>query len=122
MSVIPLYTSKGEAEAFLDYPHLFNRSGEWIGWVLPDRDVYSVLGYYVGYLTDDRRILRKRMNFERKPRLEVPPPPPHRISLPASVPLAPLMREINTTETDVLLEEPDRLHTLDVGELREDMD
>ena len=45
MTVIPLYTSKGDVEAFLDYPYLFNRSGEWIGWVLPDRDVYSVLGY-----------------------------------------------------------------------------
>ena len=122
MTVIPIYTSRGDAEAFLVYPHLFNRSGEWIGWVLPDRDVYSVLGNYVGYLTDDRRILRKRMNFETRPRLSAPPLLPGRISLPATVPLAPLMREINTTETDVLLEEPERLHTLDVGEFREDME
>ena len=122
MRLNPLYTSKGDVEAFLVYPHLFDRSGEWIGWVRPDRDVYSVLGCYVGYLTDDRRILRKRMAFEQKPHLSAPPLPPGRISLPASVPLAPLMREIGTTETDVLLEEPERLHTLDVGEFREDMD
>ena len=59
MALIPIYTSKGDAEAFLDYPHLFNRNGDWIGWVTPKRDVYSVLGHYVGYLTNDPRISKK---------------------------------------------------------------
>ena len=44
MALIPIYTSRGDAEAFLDYPYLFNRIGDWIGWVTPKRDVYSVLG------------------------------------------------------------------------------
>jgi hypothetical protein len=58
--IIPIYASNGEAEAFLAFPFLFNRSGDWIGWVTPQRDVYSVMGYYVGYLTNDPRIVRKR--------------------------------------------------------------
>jgi hypothetical protein len=54
-SVIPIYTSRGDAEAFLVYPYLYNRSGEWIGWVTADRQVYSVLGFYVGDLTAEPR-------------------------------------------------------------------
>ncbi len=62
MALIPVYNSKGDAEAFLEYPYLFNRNGEWVGFVTQKREVYSVLGYYVGFLTNDPRILRKRGN------------------------------------------------------------
>jgi len=120
-TLIPVYNSKGDAEAFLAYPHLFNRNGDWVGWVTPHRQVYSVLGYYVGYITDEPRILRKRVTSTLQPRLG-PPAPPKRISPPATVPLAPMMREITYSTVDVLLEEPERLHTLDLGELREDLD
>ncbi len=58
-AIIPIYTSRGDAEAFLCYPYLFNRLGEWIGWVTSDKHVYSVLGIYVGELTTEPRILRK---------------------------------------------------------------
>jgi hypothetical protein len=119
--IIPMYASNGEAEAFLSFPYLFNRSGEWIGWVTPKRDVYSVMGNYVGYLTDDRRITRKRSEDELKPRLQ-PPRKPGRLNTPPSVPLAPLMSDLPHSLIDVLLDEPDRLHTVDGGELREDMD
>ncbi len=120
MAVIPIYTSKGDAEAFLEYPYLFNRNGDWIGFVTPKREVYSVLGYYVGYLSNDARILRRTMTAALKPRLPVPDPPPRRYP-PATIPLAPLMKELTTTTIDVLLEEPQRLHPLDAGELREDI-
>ena len=119
--VIPIYASNGEAEAFLVFPHLFNRSGEWVGFVTPKREVYSVMGYYVGVLTDVPRITRKRAEDELKPRLQ-PPPKPGKITTPPSVPLAPLMRELPLGLIDVLQEQPERLHTLDGGELREDMD
>jgi hypothetical protein len=119
--LIPIYNTKGDAEAFLSYPYLHNRNGDWIGWVTPKREVYSVLGYYVGYLTDEPRILRKRVTATLKPRLQ-PPAPPKRLSPPATVPLAPMMKEITYSIVDVLLEEPERLHALDVGELREDLD
>lgn len=118
--IIPIYTSQGDAEAFLQYPHLFNRLGEWIGWVTPQREIYSVMGYFVGTLTADPRIVRKRSE-EEKPR-QSPPRPPGRITTPAQVPLAPMMQELTHSLVDVLAEEPERLHTLDSGEMREDMD
>ena len=121
-SLIPLYSSNGDAEAFLAYPNLFNRNGDWIGFVTPQRDIYSVLGFYVGYLSDDRRILRKRAADDAlKPRLK-PPPHPGRISPPSQSPLAPLMSELTHSIIDVLLDEPELLHTADSGEFREDLD
>jgi len=119
--LIPLFTSKGDVEAFLAYPYIHNRLGEWIGFVTPTREIYSVIGYYVGYLTDDKRILRKRATNALKPRLK-PPPSPGKVSPPATVPLAPMMRELTHSQIDVLLDEPERLHTLDSGEFRDDMD
>jgi hypothetical protein len=119
--LIPIYSSRGEAEAFLIFPYLFNRSGEWIGWVTPKREVYSVLGNYVGALTDDTRIVRKRADDDFKPHLK-PPAAPRKIMTPATVPLAPLMTDLTLSFVDVLMEEPERLHTLDSGELRQDLD
>jgi hypothetical protein len=80
-----------------------------------------VLGQYVGYLTDDRRILRKRATSALKPR-KTPPPLPQKIQFPATIPLAPMMKELTYSVMDVFLEEPERLHTLDSGEGREDLD
>jgi len=119
--IIPIFTSRGEAEAFLVFPYIFNRTGEWIGWVTPKREVYSVLGYYVGTLTDDTRIIRKRSEDDIKPRLQ-PPPKPGKIATPATVPLAPLMSDLTLSVIDVLQDEPELLHTFDSGEFRQDMD
>ncbi|MGE5641650.1 MAG: hypothetical protein ACM3Y8_01445 [Byssovorax cruenta] len=119
--IIPIFSSRGEVDAFLVFPHLFNRSGEWIGWVTPQREVYSVLGNYVGFLTNDPRIVRKRGDDAIKPRLKAPPHP-WKIATPAMTPLAPLLRELSNSLVDVLVEEPERLHTADTGELREDID
>ena len=119
--IIPIYTSRGDAEAFLLYPYIYNRTGEWIGWATPQREVYSVMGYFVGTLTGDPRIVRKRSEDADKPR-QNPPRSPGRITTPAQVPLAPLMQELTHSLIDVLAEEPERLHTLDSGDLREDID
>lgn len=120
--LIPVYTSQGEADAFLIFPYLYNRSGEWIGWVTPQREVYSVMGYFVGTLTDDPRIVRSRAgDLSLKPRLK-PPSAPGRIAVPATTRLAPMMRELTHSLIDVLSEEPEKLHTVDSGELREDID
>lgn len=120
-ALIPIYNTSGDADAFLQYPYLFNRVGEWVGFVTPKREVYSVLGEYVGTLTNDPRIVCKRAMDEVKPRVD-PPPRPRRVQPPANIPLAPLMPELSHSLIDVLLETPERLHTLDTGELREDMD
>lgn len=120
-SVIPIYTSRGDAEAFLIYPYLYNPLGEWIGWATDDRQIYSVLGFYVGDLTAEPRIIRKRITAILKPRRKPPARPPH-IAISATIPLAPLMGDLHFGMIDVLLEEPERLHTLDAGEQRQDLD
>ncbi len=119
--LIPIYTSSGDLGAYLAYPYIYNPQGEWIGWVTPEREVYSILGHYVGWLSDDPRILRKRSYDFSKPR-RTPPPPPPRIRVPATVPLPPMMSELTYTTVDVLEEEPERLSTADFDDLREDMD
>jgi hypothetical protein len=120
-AIVPVYTSRGDAEAFLVYPYLYNRLGEWIGWVTADRQVYSVLGFYVGELTAEPRIIRKRITATLKPR-KTPPAPPPRLLGPATVPLPPMMGDLHFGVTDVLLDEPQRLHTLDAGEQRQDIE
>ncbi len=119
--IIPIYSSRGEAEAYLAYPYLYNRSGEWIGWVTPQKEVYSVLGNYVGFLTGDPRIVRRRAEDVTRPRMKAPPTP-RRLITPAHTPLAPLMSDLPNSLVDVLVEEPERLHTVDTGELRNDLD
>ena len=119
-TIIPVFSSCGDADAFLAYPYLFNRGGEWIGFITAQRDVYSVLGYYVGKLTGDPRIVRKRSG-EEKPRAKPPQAPP-RIRIPPMPPLPKLMGDLSHENIDVLQDEPERLHTLDAGEMRQDMD
>jgi hypothetical protein len=119
--IIPIYSSRGEADAYLVFPYLYNRSGEWIGWVTPQREVYSVIGNYVGFVTGDPRIVRKRAEDDLRPH-QKPPPPPRRLTTPAFTPLAPLLSDLPHSLVDVLAEEPERLHTVDTGELRNDLD
>ena len=120
-TTIPIYTTQGDAEAFLQYPYLFNRSGEWVGFVTSKREVYSVIGEFVGILTNDPRIVHKRGSSELHPRIQ-PPIAPKKINIPANIPLAPMMPELNHSMIDVLTDMPERLHTTDAGESRQDMD
>jgi hypothetical protein len=120
-SLIPIYTSRGDAEAFLVYPYLFNRTGDWIGFATPKKEIYSVMGFYVGTLTSEPRIVRKRATSTLKPRLQ-PPAAPQKVYPPATVPLAPMMGDLSISMVDVLMDEPERLHTVDAGEQRQDMD
>jgi hypothetical protein len=118
--IIPIYTSKGDVGAYLVFPYLYNIQGEWIGWITRERDVYSVLGNYVGFLTNDPRIVRHESNSDR-PRLK-PPPRPEKFKSPPTSPLAPMMSDLTIGMTDILLKDTGRLHTIDHGELMDDMD
>ncbi len=120
-TVIPLYTTRGDVEAFLVYPYIYNRQGEWIGFAQPNREIYSVLGYYVGELSPDKRILRKRAIDEEKPR-QLPPPAPARLRAPSGLPLPPMMRELPHSTIDILEDLPELLHTKDSGEFTQDLD
>jgi hypothetical protein len=117
---IPVYTTKGDWSALMVFPFVFNTQGEWVGWVTPDRQVYDVDGLYVGWLTTDPRVLRRRTYDQPVPR-KTPPVAPERIRPPATVPLPPMMADLPFENVDVLLEEPERLHTTDTGELKEDV-
>ncbi len=119
--IIPLYTTRGELDAYLIFPYIFNRSGEWIGWVAGDRKVYSVHGHYAGYFDNNPRILRKISDSFDQPRMK-PPEPPAKIRPPASAPLAPMMPDLMFGIVDVLQDMPELLPSIDYGELRDDMD
>jgi hypothetical protein len=119
--LIPIYTSRGEAAAFLAYPYIYGRNGDWIGWVTADQKVYSVHGHYVGIITKEPRILRKRESDYLEERV-LPPSPPPPIRAPSQVPLAPLMKELSVSTIDVLDDAPDLMPPVDFGELRDDMD
>jgi hypothetical protein len=121
IALIPIYTTRGDLGAFLAYPYLFNISGEWIGWVTSEREVYSVFGGYVGWLGNGPRILRKQADSYGRTRQSVPQPP-EPISPPANVPLAPLMPELPMGIIDVLDEDPDLMPCIDFGEERMDLE
>lgn len=118
---VPIYTSDGDFEAYLVYPHLFNMLGEWIGYVNPEKEVYSVHGNYAGWLSDDPRILRKKSYDFSKPQL-TPPEAHFKVPVPGGAPLPPMMADLTFDTIDVLQDEPDKLHPLDGGELRPDLD
>lgn len=118
---IPIYTTEGDWSALMVFPFVFNSQGEWVGWVTSDRQVYDVDGLYVGWLTSDPRVLRRRTYDQPLPR-KTPPVAPEHIRPPATVPLPPMMADLPFENVDVLLEEPERLHTIDTGEMKEDVD
>jgi hypothetical protein len=116
--MVPLYRTDGEWVAVYQKGLIFNVEGEWIGFV-SGREVFDTAGEYLGFLSDDRRLLRKRTLSDIIPRQQ-PPPTPERPRIPATMPLAPLMRELPHQIIDVFEEFPDRL--LYISETRPDMD
>jgi 4-fold beta flower protein len=117
----PIYMSRGDVGGFIQYPYIFNRDGDWIGWVTSTQQVYSVHGQYVGWLTKEPRIIRKQSSGYLNPRLS-PPPEPEHINPPATLPLAPMMSELPIGTYDVLEDSPSLLPPKDFGDLRDDMD
>ena len=120
--ILPIYTTRGDVDAFLIYPHLFNRRGEWCGFVTEKRDVYSVHGEYVGWLDDGPRILRMRSYDYDKPRKDPPSRPRSKMLAPPTIPLPPMMKELTYDVIDVLEDWPELLPTIDMGEFRPDME
>jgi hypothetical protein len=114
----PIYRSDGAWVAVYERGHLFNVDGEWIGFV-HGREVFDSSGLYLGFLSDDRRLLRKRSEPGKRPRLQ-PPPPPERPVIPASMPLAPMLRSLPYQIIDMFEAYPDRLSYL--SETRPDME
>jgi hypothetical protein len=116
-----IFTSRGDLGAFLIYPHLFNPTGEWIGWATSKKEIYNLDGSFVGMISPDNRILRKRIMDDQPPKKPLPDPP-QKPRLPASIPLPPRMAELPFDQIDVLEDMPDLLHTMDSGEFKPDVE
>jgi hypothetical protein len=121
-TLVPIFTTVGDVAGFLAYPYIFNCEGEWIGWISPERIIYSTHGHYVGWLAEGPRILRKVADGYDRMRIDIIPPFTMKIKPPAIYPLPPMMPELTFGEMDVLMDRPDMLPPVDFGELREDMD
>jgi hypothetical protein len=98
--------------------HVFNVDGEWIGFVR-GREVFDPSGLYLGFLSDDRRLLRSRSR-PRKRQHQTAPERPERPNIPSSMPLAPLLRSLPYHLIDMFEEYPDQLSF--VSETRPDME
>jgi hypothetical protein len=116
-----IFTSRGDWGAFLIYPYLFNQTGEWIGWATRNKEIYNLDGNYVGTISSDQRILRKKSLDTVPPKLEIPHPP-DKPRIPAAIPLPPQMAELSYDYLDVLDDMPDMLHTMDSGEFKPDVE
>jgi hypothetical protein len=120
-TLIPIFTTRGDVGAFLSYPYIYNCQSEWVGWVTVQREVYSVSGNYVGFLSGEPRILRRLSDSFDRP-MRTPPSSPPRISIPAAQRLAPMMPELPFGVFDVLDDEPDLLPPVGFGVYGKDLD
>lgn len=104
--MVPLYQTDGEWVAVYERGHIFDVDGEWIG-VVVGREVYGPTGHYLGFLSDDKRLLRKKSGVKRK--VIERPARPERPRIPVTVPLAPMMRELPHHLVDLFEEYGKRL-------------
>jgi len=122
MGYFPLYSTRGDLAGYLINAYIYDRQGEWIGWLDRDSCVFSVSGEYVGWLSKDFRILRKSNVDESPPRHRPPARPPLHVLVPPSAPLPPLMAELGYDVLDVFDETPARLHVIDADPAARDID
>jgi hypothetical protein len=118
---IIIYTTRGDMGAFLIYPYLFNAGGEWVGWATATKEIYNLDGTYVGTISDDQRIVRRK-SLDAVPPKRALPSAPGKPRVPASVPLPPQMAALSYDLFDVLEDRPDLLHTMDSGEFKPDVE
>ena len=122
MAQYPIYTTRGDWGGMLIGIYFYNTRGEWMGWTARNGQVFSVAGKYVGWLSKDFRILRKKVLDQEMPPCPPPPQPALKVRLPTSAPLPPLMADLPFDTLDVLDDDPERLHTLDNDPDAKDMD
>jgi len=98
--------------------YIWDLRGDWIGWVDENRDVYKLDGEWLGVLSKDGRVIRKRTDKRRD--LAKVPPRPERPELPVRAPLPPPFSELTFSQIDVLEEDPQAFKRL--SDLRPDME
>ena len=120
MELVFIYSTRGDWEAARIGDYVFDLLGQWVAWVDGNgTDVFTRDGEYVGYLTRDNRILRKRVKPSLPLRKDIPSEP-GKPALPPHAPLPPMFAELSYSEVDMFDWDPDVFKR--VSELRPDMD
>jgi len=114
-----IFDTHGDWHATKIGNYLFSSRGEYIGFV-EGEDVYKLDGEWLGRLSKDGRIVRKRTEKRRELHPNPPAKPARPEKLPARPPLPPMMAELTFSVVDVLDEDPDIFKR--ISDLRPDMD
>ena len=103
-----IYDTQGDWHATLISGCLWDARGDYLGFVRGDKhDVYTQYGEWIGYITQDGRIVRRRME-QNLPVLKIKRLKPARPSnLPPRAPLPPLTADLGYNLIDVLDWDPD---------------
>ena len=86
MAVRSIFNNSGRYVGFVQNGFLYSASGDYLGFIRSDNQVFSKNGEFVGYLLDDDRIVRKTNELPKLPL--IPPISP----LPPIPPIPPLNR------------------------------
>lgn len=113
-----IFDTHGDWQATKIGTTIFSSRGEYIGF-LEENDVYKQDGEWIGRLSKDGRVLRKRAERRRELHPNPPPKPPKPV-LPPRAPLPPMMAELDFSTIDVLDEDPDIFKR--ISDLRPDME
>jgi len=113
-----IWNTYGDWLLTLVHTNLLYFAGHWVGWLDGD-EVFTTDGEWVGKLSRDSRIIRKRSAIHPPLRNDVPPKPP-KPDLPGRPPLPPAFAELTFSEIDVMDEDPEVFKRL--SDKRPDMD
>lgn len=103
-----IYDTAGDWQATKMGDALFDPRGDYIGFVRGETyDVFTTSGEWIGNLSHDGRIIRKR-NAQRPPLLtQLPPKPQKPEKMPARAPLPPQTGDLGYDKIDVLEWDPE---------------
>jgi hypothetical protein len=118
MEPLFIYSTAGDLEATRFGDYIFDLRGEWVAWT-DGSEVFTCDGEYVGFLSRDHRILRKRVKPSLPLRDDIPPYP-GKPDLPARAPLPPMFAELSYSEVDMFEWDPDVFRR--TSDLRPDLD
>jgi hypothetical protein len=117
-----IFDTHGEWHATLIGGCIWDCRGEYVGFVRGENyDVYTEFGEWIGNLTKDGRIIRKRVLNERRPVFKDRPqrPAAKPKNLPPRAPLPPLTGDLGYHMIDVLDWDPDAFKN--VPDLKDDL-
>lgn len=114
-----IFDTRGDWHATKIGDFIFSSRGEYVAY-MEEGDIYKRDGEWIGRLSKDGRILRKRSERRRSLHANPPPAPARPEKMPPRAPLPPMMAELDFGTVDVLDEDPDIFKR--VSDLRPDME